>query len=433
MKGVGLMSVAVTMQMILSAAIFFVTYGALILRNRRWARLPLWLVFLMGGALVMLAGLVSPAQAQSAVDLRVIAFLFSMFAITAGLQISGDLDRFTRWIVSHAHKPGELVLFVSAGFGLASSVLMNDTLAVMGTPLLIATARSLGIRAKPLLLTLAFSVSIGSAMTPLGNPQNMLIAVESGISQPFLAFVYYILPSTLINIGILSGFIYFAFRRDLEVSHEKILVSEPRRDDRLSLLSRAALAAAVGGMLATNLLSLFGVNLDLGISEVALSSAAFLLLASERRNEILAKVDWGVLVMFAGLFVFTKGIYNGGLIDLVRPVFGSFTGLGLLLFIVVSSVALSQVVSNVPLVTLLLPLYAQVIPGTSAAYWAAFAGASTLAGNVTLLGAASNLIIVEQAEKEGEQIGFGEFLKLGIPLSLACLTVFILTFVPYAR
>jgi len=427
------MSVAVTTQMVLAAAIFCVTYGALVFRNRRRAKLPLWLIFLMGGVLVMLAGLVSPAQAQSAVDLRVIAFLFSMFAITAGLQISGDLDRFTRWIVGHAHRPGELVLFVSVGFGLASSVLMNDTLAVMGTPILIATARSLGMKAKPLLLTLAFAVTIGSALTPIGNPQNMLIAVESGMPQPFLYYVYYLLPSTLINIGILSGFVYLVFRKDLKAMKGAPPGDEPPCDRRLSLLSRAALALAVGGMVAVNVLSLVGLSYDIGISEVALAAAAFLLLASKRRSEILAKVDWGVLVMFAGLFVFTRGIYNGGLVDLIKPIFGSFTGLELLLFIVVSSVAISQIVSNVPLVTLLLPLYAQIIPATSIALWAAFAGSSTLAGNVTLLGAASNLIIVEQAEKEGEQIGFGEFLKLGIPLSLACLAVLILTFIPYAK
>ena len=321
------MSVAVTTQMVLAAAIFCVTYGALVFRNRRRAKLPLWLIFLMGGVLVMLAGLVSPAQAQSAVDLRVIAFLFSMFAITAGLQISGDLDRFTRWIVGHAHRPGELVLFVSVGFGLASSVLMNDTLAVMGTPILIATARSLGMKAKPLLLTLAFAVTIGSALTPIGNPQNMLIAVESGMPQPFLYYVYYLLPSTLINIGILSGFVYLVFRKDLKAMKGAPPGDEPPCDRRLSLLSRAALALAVGGMVAVNVLSLVGLSYDIGISEVALAAAAFLLLASKRRSEILAKVDWGVLVMFAGLFVFTRGIYNGGLVDLIKPIFGSFTGL----------------------------------------------------------------------------------------------------------
>lgn len=425
------MALALTGQALLAASVFSLTYGGLVLRNRLRTRLPLWLIFLVGALLMMAGGLVTAQQAQSAVDLRVLTFLFSMFVITGGLQLSGDLDRFAAWLVSRSRNEAQLLILISAGFGLAASVLMNDTVALMGTPILVATARRLGMRAKPLLLTLAFAITIGSAMTPIGNPQNMLIAVESGVPAPFLTYLFFLLPSTLINIGVLAGFMYFAYRRELRLHSPPIFGSDVAFDAQLSRLSRAALALAVGGMVLVNLLSLVGVSYDIGISELTLLAATFLLLVSGRRNEVLAKVDWGVLVMFAALFVFTRGVYNGGLLNLLNPLFSSLGGMGLLAVVILTSVLLSQVVSNVPLVTLMMPLYLNLIPPSSPAYWAAFAGSSTLAGNVTLLGAASNLIIVEEADKDGEQLTYGEFLKVGLPLSVINIGVLFLTLVPY--
>jgi len=380
---------------------------------------------------MMATGVVSVQEAATAVDLRVIAFLFSMFVVTTGLPLSGDLNRLTSWIVSHSSTPRRLIILTSFGFGSAAALLMNDTLALMGTPILIAAAKRLDIKAKPLLLTLAFSVTAGSAMTPIGNPQNMLIAVQGGVATPFLSFLYYLLPSTILNLGITAVMVMLVYRKDLGRSLAPFGAPDAAKDSTLSKLSVGALTLAVGGILVVNILSLFGVNTDITISEVALAAATLLLLASSRRNEIMANVDWSVLVMFAGLFVFTKGVYNGGIVGLAMPYLSSLAGIGLLLFIVVSSVILSQVVSNVPLVTLFLPFYAQVIPPAMPVYWAAFAGASTLAGNVTLLGAASNLIIVEQAEKAGERIGFTEFALIGIPLSVACLGVLFGTLLPH--
>jgi Na+/H+ antiporter NhaD/arsenite permease-like protein len=423
--------VYLTGQMTVAAMVFSVTYAGLALRNRNWLRIPLWLVFLVGGALMMATGLVSPQEAQGAIDLRVITFLFSMFVITAGLQLSGDLQRFSQRITKGARSPRQLILMVAFGFGLASSLLMNDTVALMATPLLIGVARSLGVRAKPLLLTLAFAISIGSAMTPIGNPQNMVIALQGGVPSPFLTFVYFLLPSTLINLLLLGLFVDFAFGRSLKFRTSRVSVEEPKVDWRLSLSSRVALAMAVGGMVLQNMLSIYGVYSPFGISEIAFFSAVFLLTVSPRRREIMGRVNWGLIVMFAGLFVFSKGIYNSGLVGAFGSLSQPASGLSSLGFIVVSSVALSQVISNVPLVTMLVPLYASVIPKGSSVGWAALAGASTLAGNVSLVGAARNLIIVEEAEKEGESIGFFEFLRYGLPLSAVNLSVLLGTLLPY--
>jgi Na+/H+ antiporter NhaD/arsenite permease-like protein len=261
----------------------------------------------------------------------------------------------------------------------------------------------------------------------------MLISVESGVPAPFLSFVFFLLPSTLLNLLAVAGTVYLFYRKDLTALDPGVVDGMPAADRTLARQSRLALAVAVGGMVLTNVLTLAGAGLDIGISEVTLLAATLLLAASGRRDELVARVDWGILVMFAGLFVFTKGVYNGGLVELVSPAFGGLGGASLLLFIVASSILLSQVVSNVPLVTLLIPLYSQIIPGSSPVFWVAFAGGSTLAGNVSLLGAASNLIVVEQAEKEGEGLGYLEFSRTGIPVSAVSAVFLLLTLLPYVR
>jgi len=99
-------------------------------------------------------------------------------------------NTFSNWLIKKAKSAYQLSFFLSVGLGLASSVIMNDSLVIMGTPILLSYSKKMGINPLPLLYTMAFSVTLGSAMTPMGNPQNMLIAAESGLKAPLIQFIF---------------------------------------------------------------------------------------------------------------------------------------------------------------------------------------------------------------------------------------------------
>ncbi|MGQ9781320.1 MAG: SLC13 family permease [Nitrososphaeria archaeon] len=192
----------------------------------------------------------------------------------------------------------------------------------------------------------------------------------------------------------------------------------------------------VSGIVLINVLETFGVRQGFGISEVSLLGATILLLSSSRRRGLLKKMDWGILLMFASLFVLMQAVWNAGIVtELSRylPSLDKSNPMASLMSIFASSVLLSQVLSNVPMVALFLPVMKSVgYDSNNIASWVALAGGSTLAGNLTLLGAASNLIIVEEAEAKGHSISFFEFFKVRVlvtAVNVAVLYLF-LVFMP---
>lgn len=402
-------------------AIFVTTYAVLVLRNVREASMPIWLILLLGAVAMVFSGAISVANAYAAINLQVLVFLFSMFVLVKALDMSGALEGFAIRLLGHARSARDVLYLSFFGFSFLSTVLMNDTIALMGTPIMISLARRLGMSVKPLLLTLAFAVTIGSTATPMGNPQNLLIAITSGLKEPILQFAYYLLVPVLVNLGATALLLRLFFGKEFSTSpvpsipgaaDEKAKVDTP--------LARKATAVVVLTMVAlvmVNVLAAFGFFVPFGISEVALFGAALLLGISGKSREIIGGVDWGILVMFASLFVLMQAVSDNGIISSVAhylPTINVGDPREATAAIITSSVVLSQILSNVPMVALYLPLMKSLGFGASSAYsWAALAGGSTLAGNLTLLGAASNLIIAEQAEKAGYRLGFVEFMKVG--------------------
>ncbi|MDQ1311732.1 MAG: hypothetical protein QG605_271, partial [Euryarchaeota archaeon] len=138
--------------------------------------LAIWQIMLLGAVAVLVTGQVSLPEAAAAINLDVMIFLAAMFVIGESMQESGYLLYLFNRIFKRARNPDQLVLLILFAMGFLAALLMNDTLAIIGTPLMLYFARTLKISPKLLLLTLAFAVTIGSAMSPIGNPQNLLIA-----------------------------------------------------------------------------------------------------------------------------------------------------------------------------------------------------------------------------------------------------------------
>jgi len=412
---------------LVALAIFVATYGVLAFRNVKGWKFPIWLILLIGAAAMVLSGSISVTDAYKAVDLHVILFLFSMFTLVTALDIAGVLDAFTTRLLLRAKKPEDVLYLTFFGFAAASAVLMNDTLALMGTPVMISLAKKMKISSRPLLLTLAFAVTIGSAVTPMGNPQNLLVALGSGMRAPVLTFARYLLIPTIVNLLLTYYLLRHQLRnefakarkgfRDL-VDFEASTQKDVMKDGGLAKLAISVTCLTIAAIFLINILEEAGVPTPFGIAEVSLFGAALLLALSGRSREIIQSIDWGILVLFASLFVLTQAVWDNGIIAAMAsylPTISAQKPHSSILAILVSSVGLSQVLSNVPMVALYIPLMKSLNFGPQNVYaWIALGGGSTLAGNFTLLGAASTLIIIEEAEKQGHTLGFFDFLKIGI-------------------
>lgn len=393
--------------------------AAIASRQLFMTRIMIWQIMTAGAFAVLLAGSISPAEAARAVNMEVMLFLFGMFVVGVALEESGYLANLAGRIFRRARSVDELVLAVLFGAGFLSAMLMNDTLAIVATPLLLSFARKYEISPKLLLLSLAFGVTIGSVASPIGNPQNLLIALGGGIPNPFVTFLRYLALPTAVNLLIAFGVLRIFYRDEFG---PRILnhADDPVRDKDLALLSKASLAMVVF-LISLKIVSVsLGFPSPIGLTEIALISALPILLLSPRKVELAMKVDWRTLAFFASMFVLMESVWNGGFFQ------GALNGSALdptsLPVILATSTLISQFISNVPFVALYLPLLSA-FDGSVLGMMALAAG-STIAGNLTIIGAASNVIIVQNAERRGVDVTFTDFIKLGAPLTALNLLVY---------
>jgi len=377
-------------------------------------RFEIWQVMAAGAAAVMISGDIGPASALSAIDFDVIFFLFGMFVVGAALEMSGYLAHLEYSFFKRAKSLDQLVLYVLFGSAFASAALMNDTLAIIGTPVVLLLAKKHKMSPKLLLLTLAFGITTGSVMSPIGNPQNLLMAVNGGVAAPFITFLRYLFLPTVLNLFFAFLLLRIMYRGHFykgALTHSQ----EPIKDHYLSFLSRAALIV-MGVMVAVKILAVYLVPAaNFKLTYIALAAMLPPLVFSPRRAELLKKADWSTLVFFAAMFILMRSVWDVGFFQ------GAIARSGLEIastpMILAVSVALSQLISNVPMVALYMPALAHAGAGT--VQLMALAAGSTIAGNMFILGAASNVIIIQNAEKKaGETLAFTEFARAGVPLTL---------------
>jgi Na+/H+ antiporter NhaD/arsenite permease-like protein len=256
-------------------------------------------------------------------------------------------------------------------------------------------------------------------MSPIGNPQNLLVAVQGPVESPFVTFAWYLAVPTVICLALVYLFLRVAFRHEawegeIHICHEGV------KDERLALLARVSLAVLVALIALKVIGSFAGLVTWLSLPLIALLAAVPVLAFSERRVEMAKKVDWETLVFFAAMFVLMASVWESGVLQSFFALFGG--GITSIPVILGLSVVVSQFVSNVPWVALYLPVITEA--GGSTAALMALAAGSTIAGNLSILGAASNVIIIQNAEKEGETLTFPEFVKVGLPLTLVQVLVY---------
>ncbi|MBN1390027.1 MAG: anion transporter [Candidatus Thermoplasmatota archaeon] len=396
----------------------------IIIRRIGSLRLGIWMIMGMGALAVLLTGQISPMGAMRAIDLDVILFLFGVFVIGQALEESGLLSRISERIFRHARTVDALVLSVLLVMGLASTFLMNDTVAVIGVPVVLLLSRNSNISPKLMLLTLAFGVTIGSVTSPIGNPQNLLIALEGTVKDPFVDFFLYLFVPTMINILLAFGLLRLFFRKEFE---KRVQPLEPVElaDSRLASLSKISLGLMFTLIAVKIFIVMTGIGFDMRLTYIALIAMLPVLLFHKRRLHLVRSIDWRTLVFFAAMFVLMKSVWNTGIFQDITG--SSPFNMGSIPMILSASIVGSQFVSNVPMVALYMPILQEL--GVGAEGMLALAAGSTIAGNLTLIGAASNIIIVQNAERRsGDTLTFLDFLKVGAPLTFLNIAVHLLFF-----
>lgn len=401
--------------MLIPGLILLGTYVTLALGRIPGLRLDRTGAAVVGAILMVAVGGLSFDTAVQAVDYRTLVLLFGMMVLVANLQLSGFFSRVARFVASRVHNPVALIFAVSASAGTLSALFVNDPVCLVLTPVVIEVCRLRKLNPLPVLLALATGSNIGSVATITGNPQQMLIGSVSRIS--FLRFTMVLGPVALVGLVIETAIIAFLFR-------DRLALAGGADAGRLAAgAAHPALRAPQSALLAKTLVvaafMLIGFFAGLDPAMVAAVGAA-VLLVTRRVNprKIWSRIDWDLLVLFVGLFVVVEGAVNAGLASelfgWLRPI-GVHTVWGLSLI----SVLLSNLISNVPSVMLLshlVPSFPKPEQG-----WLTLAMSSTLSGNLTLLGSIANLIVVEGARKRDIHVSFADYLRVGLPVTIATL------------
>ena len=393
--------------MLIPFLIFLATYTVLAFGAVPIIRLDRTGAAIVGAIVMIVAGGVPLDEAYRAIDYRTLVLLFGMMVLVANLRLALFFRVLAEVLARRVRHPAALLVAVVFASGLLSALFVNDTICLVFTPVLIEVARARDQKPLPYLLALATASNIGSVAAITGNPQNMLIGSLSGLSYPH--FTATLAPVALVGLLVVSAVLSVAFRHDLRTAAIP-LDRVPVRPVHRALMVKGLLVAA--GMLAG-----FLAGLDPAL--VASSGAAVLLVTRRVKPEkVYRQIDWGLLVLFVGLFIVIHGVERAHLdqrfFDLLRPV-GVQTVAGLSIV----SAVLSNLVSNVPAVMLFTRLVPQ-LPHPDTA-WLALAMSSTLAGNLTILGSIANLIVVEGAARHGVRVTFRDYLKVGVPITVLSL------------
>ncbi len=364
----------------------------------------------LGGTVVLLVlGVIPLQQAFTAIDAGTLTLLFAMMILIGHLRLGGFFDLVAGGLGRLSRTPKLLLLLVLLSTAVLSALFINDTVVLMLTPLVAEITLAAGLNPIPFLIALAVSANIGSMVTPLGNPQNILIANASGLG--FLEFLSRLWLPALVSLGVAFLLLFLIFRKSLRPTP---LTWHPAKKAHVykPLLWKCLVAFGIMAL---------GVVFHLGLTLSALAGSALLLFTRRLKPEKVFKlVDWNLLVFFAALFVIIRALESTATFQTILAWGKPLVEANLPLLSGLSAV-LSNLISNVPAVMVLKPL----VPGFAHPdqAWIALAAATTLAGNLTLFGSVANLIVAESARHYGVHLKFRTYLLVGFPLAVISLVL----------
>ncbi|HZP22378.1 MAG TPA: anion transporter [Terriglobales bacterium] len=396
-------------QIIVAWLVFLTSYLVFAIGRLPGTRIDRPAMAVIGAVLMFACGVLGPKQAIASIDFATLVLLFSMMLIVASLHLSGFFEWITQLVVEHLG-PARLLPGVIFASGILSAFLVNDIVCLAMAPLVIGLSRRMRRRPLPYLLALATASNIGSTATITGNPQNILIGSISGIS--YRDFLAHLGPVALIGL-----FLDWAVLHWIHLRNGSGTLAEAA--DEPSVASPAP-TMHPGWPVAVSVGVLIGFLAGFPPALVAAIGGALLLVQRRRSPKVIyGDVDWSLLVLFLGLFLVIGGAEQAGITTYLLAAAERLNLHNGGIFAVVLTV-LSNLVSNVPAVMLLKGLVPQFRDPHRA--WLMMAMVSTLAGNLTITGSVANMIVVEKARREAH-IGFLEYMKIGVPVTVLTLGV----------
>lgn len=412
--------------MIITGAILFIAYVFIASEKIQKS-----VVALAGAALVMLLGLI-PFGGEAGdgkvlkgvfeyVDFQVIFLLIGMMIIVNIASRSGVFKWMALNLLKITKGHPKTVLFALAAFtAVASAFLDNVTTVVLMMPITFVIAKEFDTDPVPFLITEVLASNIGGTATLIGDPPNIIIGTRAGLS--FMNFVNELTPIvTLIFLVSISALV-FLFRKGLKATPEKMAHvanidnSQTITDKNLMLRSVITLALVILGFVTHDVT-------HIPAYVFAVAGAAFLLLF-ENPKEIYKDVEWLTIFFFVGLFIIIGGFEaNGGIKFLADQLIVLTHGsLNMATMIILwASGLLSGIIDNIPYTATMAPLISELInpanpnaiTGHVHALWWALSLGACLGGNLTIIGAAANVLVSETAASHGHKISFFRFMKYG--------------------
>ena len=375
-------------------AVFAFVYAAMLLGRLPRLQLDRTGAALLGAIVLLATGAVTLDGAGDAVHVPTLALLFGLMVVSAQLRLGGFYSRVSRALAELPLSPPGLLGVTILAVGALSAVFSNDIVCLAVAPVLIEGCERRGTDPVPFLLALACAANVGSAATLIGNPQNMLVGQTLGLS--FAGYLADAALPSLLGLAATWGIIAFEQHGRWRGAGQGA-PAPPREGDPLEPIPAFDAWQTAKG---------------LGVAAALLTSRKL------HSRRMLGLVDWQLLVLFMGLFVVNDALAATGLperavawlaergLDPARPT-----------WLFALCVLLSNAVSNVPAVMLLLPVAHHELAGPVLAL------ASTLAGNLFLVGSIANLIVVDAAAQRGIALDWRRHARTGVPVTLATLAI----------
>lgn len=371
---------------------------------------------LLGAVLMVTTGSISRTEASAALDFSTLSVLFGMMVLLAVLMQSNLPTWLALKTLNRCNSPNQLLALVVFSSGMASALMLNDTVCLLATPLLLEITAQAEVPAMPFLLALATSANIGSAMTLTGNPQNIIIGHVSGWG--WSAFALRMVPIGLFCLALNWLMLGLLYRRQLADAAAHWQQSQPPKIEIQRLLAIKSVCVFCGLTVAF----LVGAPLD---TAAVTACVVLLVWANRPPRQALEAIDRSLLLFFAGLFIVVAGFVKADRVLLDTWIYhlGTQVNRTSVIQISVATIIGSNLFSNVPFV--LIASHWVMRMSNPKFVWLLLALTSTFSGNLTLFGSVANVIVAQGAQKDSP-LSFTDFLKAGVPITLVTTVVGVL-------
>ena len=420
----------------ISTSIFLLVFAAISLRWMHETAAALlgaaavWLVHYIGGTYFPALHIIDFEESMTFVDWNVIWLIMGMMIFMAMFSETGAIN----WISFRTFRmaKGNTWLLVMSLVILTAvlSAFLNDVTAILlVVPLSIEIAQTVGIHPFAFVIPEVLASNIGGAATIIGDPPSTIVGSHIGLS--FVDYLVNMAPIAILCMIPFLIIISFLYRRDLAGAKEHFspaLMARLEADAHITDFPLLRKAGLVGLLM---IILFFTGDYFGGIppSVIALSGAAILVAwVRPDMHRMLHEVDWTTLIFFISIFIIVGGLEATGVIAWMAGIIGDLAGdslkMATILMVWIPGIA-SSIVANIPFTVASLPIadfLTATIPGAEngVLYWALILGAD-LGGNATILGSAPNIVAVGLLGQAGYRLGFGRFMRDGVPVAIATL------------